>query len=143
METATIRHSRSAGRRNYRTMSNATVISVDDTISLSSSFSGSTFKRTSHSSRTGSVGDGISRMKYGRNRRKGSYFPNENGGMVTEVPSARGNRRMSSYSLSSLAEVGVKIRRRRKSTLDSWGQKRTPGETQYFDRVSGSTPSVI
>lgn len=75
-------------------------------------------------------------MKHGRSRQKSSVLSSETGGIVTEVSSARGSRKTSIYSLSSLAEVGVKIRRRKKSTLDSWGRKRTPGETQYFDKVS-------
>ena len=141
MEAATLRRTPSAGRRSARALSSTS--SLDDALSLSSSFSGSTLKRGSHGARTSSVGDysairaaaGISRMKHGRTRQRGSVLSSENGGIVTEVTSARG-RRTSVYSLSSLAEVGVKVRRRKKSTLDAWGRKRTPGETQYFDRVS-------
>ena len=136
MEAGSIRQVRSAGRMAQRTYSTTTDGSMDDNISLSSSYS-SGFKR--YGSKTSSVdysgvraAAGISRMKYGR-LRKGSMYPSDSTGL-SETSSAKGHR-MSIYSLSDLADVGIKMRRRRRSTMDSWGKNRTPGETQYFDKV--------
>ena len=132
-----IRQVRSAGRMSQRTNSSTTVSSIDDNISLSSSYT-SSFKRSYYASKTSNVdysgvraAAGISRMKNGR--RKGSMFPSDGNGL-SESSSAKGHR-LSIYSLSELAEVGIKMRRRRRSTMDSWGKNRTPGETEYFDKV--------
>lgn len=73
-------------------------------------------------------------MKNARGLRRGSIFPSGNNGS-SEKSSAKGHR-LSIYSLSELAEVGIKMRRRRRSTMDSWGKNRTPGETEYFDKVN-------
>ena len=132
-----IRQVRSAGRMTQRTYSNTTVGSMDDNVSLSSSSYSSGFKRygskTSNNDYSGvRASAGISRMKYGRPRR-GSVYPNDVTGL-TETSSAKG-RRLSIYTLSDLAEVGIKMRRRRRSTMDSWGKNRTPGQTKYFDKV--------
>lgn len=135
-----IRQVRSAGRMVQRTYSTTTVSSIDDNISLSSSYTAS-FKRSYGSSKTSSAdysgiraAAGISRMKNGRGHRRGSVFPSDANGL-SEPSSAKGHR-LSIYSLSELAEVGIKMRRRRRSTMDSWGKNRTPGETEYFDKVN-------
>ncbi|KAJ7340503.1 hypothetical protein OS493_003255 [Desmophyllum pertusum] len=132
-----IRQVRSAGRMSQRTNSSTTVSSIDDNISLSSSSYTSSFKRSYYASKTSNVdysgvraAAGISRMKNGR--RKGSMFPSDGNG--SESSSAKSHR-LSIYSLSELAEVGIKMRRRRRSTMDSWGKNRTPGETEYFDKL--------
>lgn len=134
-----IRQVRSAGRMAQRTYSTTTVSSIEDSISLSSSHN-SSFRRSYASSKTSSVDYsgvratvGISRMKNGRGRR-GSVFPGDVNGL-SEPSSAKGHR-LSIYSLSELAEVGIRVRRRRRSTMDSWGKNRTPGETEYFDKVN-------
>ena len=136
-----IRHVRSAGRMTQRTYSSTTVSSIDDNISLSSSYTAS-FKRSYGSSKTsstdnlgGRVAAGSFRMKNGRGLRRGSVLPSDANGL-SEPSSAKGHR-LSIYSLSGLAEVGIRVRRRRRSTMmDSWGKNRTPGETEYFDKVS-------
>lgn len=135
--TGTIRQVRSAGRLAQRTYSTTTVSSIDDNISLSSGYN-SNFKR--HGSKPSNVdysgvraAAGISRMRHGRLRR-GSVYPSDVTG-ITETSSAK-NRTLSIYSLSDLAEVGIKMRRHRRSTMDSWGKNRTPGETRYFDKVN-------
>ena len=135
-----IRHVRSAGRMTQRTYSSTTVSSIDDNISVSSSYTAS-FKRSYGSSKTsstdysgGRAAAGSSRMKNGRGLRRGSVLPSDANGL-SEPSSAKGHR-LSIYSLSGLAEVGIRVRRRRRSTMDSWGKNRTPGETQYFDKVS-------
>lgn len=135
-----IRQVRSAGRMAQRTYSTATVSSIDDNISLSSSYTAS-FKRSSASSKTSNAdysgvraAAGSSRMKNGRGLRRGSVLPSDANGL-SETSSAKGHR-LSIYSLSGLAEVGIRVRRRRRSTMDSWGKNRTPGETQYFDKVN-------
>lgn len=136
-----IRQVRSAGRMTQRTYSTTTVSSIDDNISLSSSYT-TGFKRSYASSKTSSVdysgvraAAGISRMKNGRGHRRGSVFPSGDANGLSEPSSAKGHR-LSIYSLSELAEVGIKMRRRRRSTMDSWGKNRTPGETRYFDKVN-------
>ena len=135
--TGSIRQVRSAGRMAQRTYSTTTVGSIDDNITLSSSSYSSGFKRYGSKSSSADYSGvraaaGISRMKHGRLRR-GSVYPSDVTGL-SETSSAKG-RRMSIYTLSDLAEVGIKMRRRRRSTMDSWGKNRTPGETQYFDKV--------
>lgn len=135
-----VRHVRSAGRMTQRTFSSTTVSSIDDNISLSSSYTAN-FKRSYGSSKTsgadnsgGRVAAGSSRMKNGRGLRRGSVLPSDANGS-SEPSSAKGHR-LSIYSLSGLAEVGIRVRRRRRSTMDSWGKTRTPGETEYFDKVN-------
>ena len=131
-----IRHVRSAGRMTQRTYSSTTVSSIDDNISLSSSYTAS-FKRSYGSSKTSSAdkaATGSSRMKNGRGLRRGSVLPSDANGL-SEPSSAKGHR-LSIYSLSGLAEVGIRVRRRRRSTMDSWGKNRTPGESEYFDKVN-------
>ena len=139
--TGSVRHARSAGRVTHRSYSNSTAASMDDSISLSSSRDSGVFKRSSHTLKTSS-GDfstvraaaGISRMRYGRARLKGPILPSEQNGFA-DVSPPKGGHTMSSHSLGNLAEVGIKVRRRRRSTIDSWGRNRTPGQTKYFDRV--------
>lgn len=135
-----IRHVRSAGRMTQRTYSSTTVSSIDDNISLSSSFTAS-FKRSYGTSKTSSTDNsgvraaaGSSRMKNGRGPRRGSVLSSDANGL-SEPSSAKGHR-LSIYSLSGLAEVGIRVRRRRHNTMDSWGKNRTPGETEYFDKVN-------
>lgn len=135
-----IRHVRSAGRMTQRTYSSTTVSSTDDNISLSSSFTAS-FKRSYGTSKTSSTDNsgvraaaGSSRMKNGRGPRRGSVLSSDANGL-SEPSSAKGHR-LSIYSLSGLAEVGIRVRRRRHNTMDSWGKNRTPGETEYFDKVN-------
>lgn len=134
-----IRHVRSAGRMTQRTYSSTTVSSIDDNISLSSSFTAS-FKRSYGTSKTSSTDNsgvraaaGSSRMKNGRGPRRGSVLSSDANGL-SEPSSAKGHR-LSIYSLSGLAEVGIRVRRRRHNTMDSWGKNRTPGETEYFDKL--------
>lgn len=131
-----IRHVRSAGRMGQRTHSATTVSSTDDNISISSGYSSKRFygSKTSADYSTIRAAAGISRMKNARGLRRGSIFPSDNNGS-SETSSAKGHR-LSIYSLSELAEVGIKMRRRRRSTMDSWGKNRTPGETEYFDKVN-------
>jgi len=135
-EGDTIRQVRSAGRMSQRTYSITTVTSMDDNISLSSGYSSGLKRFTPKTSSVDYSGvratAGSSRAKYGRPR-KGSLYPTDSSSL-SETVSAKG-RRMSIYTLSDLAEVGVKMRRRRRSTMDSWGKNRTPGERQYFDKV--------
>lgn len=135
-EGDTIRQVRSAaGRMPQRTYSITTVTSMDDNISLSSGYSSGLKRFTPKTSSVDSgvrATAGISRAKHGRPR-KGSVYPIDSSSL-SETVSAKG-RRMSIYTLSDLVEVGVKMRRRRRSTMDSWGKNRTPGERQYFDKV--------
>ncbi|CAH3013636.1 unnamed protein product [Porites evermanni] len=135
-EGDTIRQVRSAGRMSQRTYSITTVTSMDDNISLSSGYSSGLKRFTPKTSSVDYSGvratAGISRAKHGRPRR-GSVYPTDSSSL-SETASAKG-RRMSIYTLSDLAEVGVKMRRRRRSTMDSWGKNRTPGERQYFDKL--------
>ena len=134
-----IRHVRSAGRMTQRTYSSTTVSSIDDNISVTSSYTAS-FKRSYGPSKTsntdysgGRAAAGSSRMKNGRSPRRGSVLPNDANGL-SEPSSAKGHR-LSIYSLSGMAEVGIRVRRRRRSTMESWGKTRTPGATEYFDKV--------
>lgn len=135
-EGDTMRQVRSAaGRMPQRTYSITTVTSMDDNISLSSGYSSGLKRFTPKTSSVDSgvrATTGISRAKHGRPR-KGSVYPIDSSSL-SETASAKG-RRMSIYTLSDLVEVGVKMRRRRRSTMDSWGKNRTPGERQYFDKV--------
>lgn len=134
-----IRHVRSAGRMTQRTYSSTTVSSIDDNISVTSSYTAS-FKRSYGPSKTsstdysgGRAAAGSSRMKNGRGPRRGSVLPSDANGL-SEPSSAKGHR-LSIYSLSGMAEVGIRVRRRRRSTMESWGKTRTPGATEYFDKV--------
>lgn len=133
-----IRQVRSAGRMGQRTYSTTTVSSIDDNVSISSGYTSS--YRRSYGSKSSAdyssvrAAAGISRMKNARGLRKGSIFPSDGNGF-SETSSAKGHR-LSIYSLSELAEVGIRVRRRRRSTMDSWGKNRTPGETEYFDKVN-------
>ena len=144
--TGSIRQVRSAGRMTQRTNSTTTVGSIDENVSLSSSSYSSGFKRYGSKTSNGDYSGvrasaGISRMKHARTRR-GSVFPSDNITGLTETSSAKG-RRLSIYTLSDLAEVGIKMRRRRRSTMDSWGKNRTPGQTKYFDKVIRSFVSSV
>ncbi|XP_068761592.1 uncharacterized protein [Montipora capricornis] len=140
--TQAIRHVRSAGRMAQRTHSATTVSSaLDDNASLSSSVSSAVKRHGSKSSNVDYSGlraaAGISRMKHGRLRR-GSGYPNDVTG-IADSSSAKG-RRTSILTLSDLADVGIKMRRRRRgNTMDSWGKIRSRGETKYFDRLLAPT----
>ncbi|XP_015779126.1 PREDICTED: uncharacterized protein LOC107356968 [Acropora digitifera] len=128
-----IRQIRSAGRMNHqRTHSATTVGSIDDNASVSSNFNSATKRRGSKSPNVDYSGlraaAGVSRMKHGRLRR-GSVYPNDVNGVV-DSSSAKGRR----TSILTISDVGIKMRRRRRNTTESWGKNRTRGEIRYFDK---------
>lgn len=128
-----IRQIRSAGRMNHqRTHSATTVGSIDDNASVSSNFNSATKRRGSKSPNADYSGlraaAGVSRMKHGRLRR-GSVYPNDVNGVV-DSSSAKGRR----TSILTISDVGIKMRRRRRNTTESWGKNRTRGEIRYFDK---------
>ena len=130
-----IRQIRSAGRMNHqRTHSATTVGSIDDNASVSSNFNSATKRRGSKSPNLDYSGlraaAGVSRMKHGRLRR-GSAYPNDVTGVV-DSSSAKGRR----TSILTISDVGIKMRRRRRNTTESWGKHRTRGEIRYFDKVN-------
>ena len=130
----TIRQIRSAGRMNHqRTHSATTIGSIDDNASVSSNFNSATKRRGSKSPNVDYSGlraaAGVSRMKHGRLRR-GSAYPNDITGVV-DSSSAKGRR----TSILTISDVGIKMRRRRRNTTESWGKNRTRGEIRYFDKV--------
>lgn len=130
-----IRQIRSAGRMNHqRTHSATTVGSIDDNASVSSNFNSATKRRGSKSPNVDYSGlraaAGVSRMKHGRLRR-GSVYPNDVNGVV-DSSSAKGRR----TSILTISDVGIKMRRRRRNTTESWGKNRTRGEIRYFDKVN-------
>ncbi|XP_031549510.1 uncharacterized protein LOC116287037 [Actinia tenebrosa] len=131
-----------ASLRSHRTLSNTTTSSLDDdNVSLSSSFSGSLRRSTGLPKISTSdfsavrAAVGISRMKHGRKVRKATTHLEHYSNTQSDGSNPRGSRRTSTiYSLSELAVAGAKVKRRKRSTLETWGRRSTVGVTKYFDK---------
>ncbi|XP_001640187.3 uncharacterized protein LOC5520360 isoform X2 [Nematostella vectensis] len=112
----------------------------DDNVSLNSSFSGSLRKNmprisTSEFGTVRAATMGVARMKNERKSRNKSTADFLNNSLSDSLaPSGRTGRRTSIYSLSELAGAGATVKRRKRSTLDHWGQRTAPGVTKYFDK---------